>query len=303
MFEFGKRAAAWAATALLVVGGLAGCAPAEPKSAQEVVERYTKLSDYDNYQSHTVIDVTMSLLGQELPMSVTMDMDVAGDAAHGTMGTSLFGEDISSEVYLEKDEEGNFVQYTSSGEGDDVAWTKSTTDSGRLGATPDDFLTDDLLEGATFAAEEDGYVVSVSGSKFMEKLNTSDDMSSMFESLGDESIASSVEGSVATLSFDKDCRLTSISYAIDLSSADDDQAEGEEAEGEEADEDGLSFSLDVSVAMGINIELSNYGTVDATTLVVPDDVKANAVSTDEVLDGFEDLIAETEEVESEAEAA
>lgn len=267
MFTFGKRAAAFIAASALALSGLAGCGggPAEPTNAQELLERFEQAENHDNFHAVLDYDVEMNVLGQSIPITIKMDMDCAGEAAHGDLTMSGMGQEMASELYVEKDGD-TYMQYSSTGEGDDVTWAKSEVDSSAIESLTDE----ELLADAEFAKTDDGYTLTVPGDKLMEAMAASGaDMSELFDSLGDDSLKDALADADAVYTFDSDCMLTGFTYDLDF---DYDYSADADAD---ADADSTA-ALTMNMKMSITMTVSDYGSVKAEDVAVPEDVKKSA---------------------------
>ena len=244
------------AGAALVLGGLAGCAgaAAEPKTADEVVRRFTADKNAENYHMDLTYDITMGILGQDVPLNMTYAMDTAGDNAHGTLSADILGQKMTGELYIEKDGK-QYAQYQSIGTGQDAEWTKTTTESNTVAASA--MASEEALKNGKFEKTDDGYKVTTDGSTFVE---SSDSMKQMLGSTVDATaLQDALKDSTVTYLFDKDCMLKSIDFLADITTK---AVEG--------------VDMDVRIKLAVKATISGYGTIDAKTLVVPDNVKANA---------------------------
>ena len=242
------------AGAALVLGGLAGCGGApEPKTTAEVVQRFNENKNHDNYHMDMTYDITMGILGQEVAVKVNYAMDAAGNDAHGTLSSSVLGQDIKSEMYLTKDGD-KWAQYTSNGEGAEQTWSKATTDDS--GISTSTIASEDALKDGTFEKTDNGYKVTVAGDTFLDSAGLKSVLGSTAES---DAFKTALKDASAVYTFDKDCMLTDIQFTAN--------ANVEAAEG---------TGVMIDMKLSLNAKLSGYGSIDANSVKVPDTVKQNA---------------------------
>lgn len=266
MHEWGKRIVSMFAAGVLALGGLAGCGAAgqpEPTTAKEVYERYEAAQNKDNYKMQMNYDMTVAAAGYEIPITMTMDMDVADKNGHGTMTTNTFGSESQNEVYM-ADEDGTYVQYIGTTEGDKTTWARNEVDSAALA---DGIATAEMFEDAQMEKTDDGYKVTVPGDKILDVMGSmsgsSMDLSSILGEEGQQMLAESLKGSSIIYTFDKDCLLIGMTFDMSF------EYSMGEVEGTE---------LSMKLAMKMDATLSDYGTVDASTIAVPEEVKKEATS-------------------------
>lgn len=125
MHGMAQKVAAALMAATLVLGGLVGCSLLPPRSAQDVLMRYARIDDRGNFVAEGNVDVVFSVFKTEVPLSIDITAQVMGEALHTVMSTKVFGTTMSSQSYMQKSGE-DYVVYSSAGEDNDVAWTKST---------------------------------------------------------------------------------------------------------------------------------------------------------------------------------
>ena len=301
-----QRIATITTTLALALGTLAGCGGGaavqpDPTTAEELLARYEALEDKENYHSDGTIDVSISLLGMDMPMKGTIKMDVDGDNSHSVMDltTTILGEETqtTTESYTARDG-ANYVVYNSSeGEDGSVTWTKSTATED-TGSLDDSLFSDESLKGAEFAATENGYTLTqdkANINELMKSLNM--DLDSLVGDLGDDWKADTSDDTSVVYTFDKDCRPTNVALKLGfaLSYAGDDAGD--------VDPSLLSMGFDIAM----NMDYSAFGQTDPDTVAVPDDVLENATEVE--TDDFEIEVDETKSDEtksdetSEADAA
>lgn len=323
MLGFAKKVVAFSTAVVMMAGGLVGCGSAAPKSAQELFALYEKVENRDNYKLDAKVEMTIGVLGQEFTIDVDELMDVAGDSSHGTMVTSAFGQNVESEVYGEV-VDGSYVQYSSTGVGEDASWTKTTTDiaNSALGTSMDSLVTKDMLADAEFSVTDTGYTVTIPGSSFMKVLENNQEYATMLSSVGGEGFEAALNNSVAVIDFDKEYKIVGLTFdvtmdsiaagnaaaatgandatgsteATDAGNASDatDVGGASDSNGTSDSESagGFSFSLDASMALSLKMTLSDYGTVDPASVAAPEEVKGKAFDVSVLASDLGDLVDE-----------
>lgn len=275
------------ATGALVLTSLVGCGGAqstpaepapdpEPTTAMELLERYNEQENKDNCHMDLNMDAKVTSGEFELPMGVSMSLDRAGDAAHGTTSIA-FGESVTSEMYLVK-EEGKWAQYAQSPM-DENSWTRTEVESS---ATTESLINEKLFKDAEFAKTDDGYTVTVSGDKIGDVLSTlgSNDYSDMLGS--DESdVSKALKEASIVYTFGKDFLVKSVAYDMNYNY-------------QSGDENAL-LSLSANSSISLKVTVSGYGTIDPSKVALPDEVKKSAQDSGESFN-LEDLDSLTEEV-------
>ena len=244
---------------------------AEPTTAAELVKLSREAENGDNFQAVMDMDMTISLGEQEVPTVTKMNIDWADGAAKGTGSTTAPGVDtpISYDMYIEKEGD-KYVTYTGTDVTGQKTWTKQTADSTMFG---DDMLDDSMLANATFAKSGTDYTITISGKDLMDALEKSgtNPMASVQNTAGSEEILKAFNESTAVFTYGSDYLFKSMNFAInteiDLSSM---------AESAGATEEVDPAALKMGLKMDMTMTVSNYGSVDPTTVAVPADVKANA---------------------------
>lgn len=267
------------ATGALVLAGLAGCggsrqaatepqAEPEPTTAMELLERYNKQENKDNYHMAISMDMKVSMGEFELPVGVSMDIDRAKSDCYGTMSitSSLTGDEpMESQMYITKSGE-SWTQYTSSDEGN--TWISTDVESS---TTSETLVNEKVFKDAEFAKADDGYTVTVTGDKIQDVLSSmgSNDYTGM---LGDDSQAMEdvFKQSKMVYTFNKDCLPTSVTFNMDYAA-------------QTGEDENALISLSGSMQLNMNVTFSNYGTVDASKVAVPAEVKESATSTGDAI--------------------
>ncbi len=263
MNGFAQKLVCFVAAASLAVGGLVGCGPAEPKTAQEVLTRNEALKDRDNYHADTNMTIEVGVFGSNMAVETTISTDGAGNNAYSTSTASALGIKTQSESYTVKEGD-EVVTYMHNLDGDQP-WVKTTS---AAGVDMDKLVTDELLKDATFEKSGDGYALSIPGDKLMNALGGLGGTDSVEHFMNVESLKDAIKSSTAKLTFDKDCRLTGVEYGMEFSTSGSESGSEDTASG---------LGIDVSMKIDMKITISGYGSVDASKVALPDDVKANAV--------------------------
>lgn len=278
MGNFGKKLAGMLLAGSLALGGLVGCGggAAAPTTAKEVYERFEAAANRKNFKMDMSIALDIEALGQSLSMPITGAYEADGDNVHGTMSvdmSALGGDSMTLETYNVV-EDGKMVQYASA---DGTNWMTTTTETAGLTT---ELTNVDLFTDAEFKAEGDTYTLSITGTKLLEALSSMGDLANTLTQLGGSDM---LANTLATFTFDKDCMLTKIEMNMDY----------------DASQAGGSSGAGATVKMTILANISGYGTVDASSVTVPDEVKSAAINM-----GTADLAeVAAEEVAEEAESA
>lgn len=287
MNTFIKRTLSIVVVCTMALVGLVACGPSEPTSAQEVIERYSAHENYRNYHTNVAMDYEIEVLGQNMPITIKLDADVADDDAHATVVMEALGQKQNLEMYITKEEDA-IVQYQSSSDEKDATWTKTTLDAGSF---TDQIISQDILNEAEFEKVEDGYTLTVPGEKLMDVLASSGvDLSGLLSELGDAGFGDAIKDSKVVYTFDKDCLLTGCTYNVDF-----DYSYGDDVSASN-DSDGSSSAIQLTMSMKMNMDvvISDYGKTDPVAVEVPKDVRENAVDMGELTESFEELTELTE---------
>lgn len=239
-----------------------------PKTAEDVYEQYKDVTK-DNYNLAGTMEMVISGTDsegntEELPTTIDIDMDTAGDYSHGTMtmGMDYGGTKMSIDMEMYMDASGDqTVSYIKTSAGDQ--WMKSTSDTSSASEQLE--LSDEALKNADFKTTDDGYEITVA---LADNMDAEDGNSVVDQMLNETSgavdpdqLQQMIKNAKMTLGFDKDCNL--VSQKIDDMSLD-------------FDSDGTSASMSYT----FDLAYSNYGEVDGESVKVPDDVASSAVDDD-----------------------
>ena len=269
MHRFLKRVSSVMVAGALVLSGLAACGANEPKNAEEIITRYATSANNDNYHSDITMNYKMSLLGQSLDLSMKMNMDTAGNNSHMTAESSGLGNLGNTEMYLVKNEK-NYTQYACYNPKDaNSTWTKTEVNEPSF-MNPMTFQ--DVLKRGELSKTGEGYQITVSGKEVLSSLSSSgtnvvDTMKTLAG--GNENISEMIDNSKAVFTFDKDCYLTGFTYNLDVIG-------GSSTNSSSSSSDSSTVDLSTGITLGIDMKVSNYGKVDASTVTVPESVKDSA---------------------------
>ena len=292
MFEFGKRAACFAVAGTLALGGLAGCgaqqqgssaassstAP-EPTTAMEVYERYEANPNQKNVHSNMTYNMALAIMGQTLEVTGTSESDMVGDAMHSTTKAQAMGQDTTTETYVEKTSDGKYVTYSSSTEEGKTTWTKLTTETGGL---ENQLIEKDMFKDAKFEKSDNGYKITVAGKEFSTALSSLG-INNYAQMMGDEqALLYAFDNSDAVFTFDKDCMLTNLTFAlnVDLGAAAGASSSSATNSSSTTTEEGAAVGA--TMKLDLKVDYTDYGNVDASKVAIPEDVKKNAVDGGEI---------------------
>lgn len=274
-----KQITAFLVVGIIALGGLVACGQPEPTSTKDVIERYTAATNRDNYHADLTMDIDISLFGQAMTMSVKSATDVAGDDAHGTTEMSALGQNATYEVYVTKEGD-KVVQYQSDTSKDEKSWVKTTLDSGYF---TNSLMAQEILGEGEFAKTDNGYTITVPGEKFLSALSSSGvNLDSLLGSTNNETMKEALKDSTAVYTFDKDCMLTGCTFNAEF-----DYSYGNSDPDSSSDTAG--FSISAGIKMSMNLTMSGYGSVDATKVATPEDVKSAAIDTGTLEDSLNEL--------------
>lgn len=277
MTGIGKRIASALVTGVLALAGITACGaqqgPAAPTNAQELLARYEAAENHDNYHLDMDMAIKLDILGSSLEMPITASYDVAGTDSHGTMSmdlSSLLGEPITTETYATKEDAG-YVQYVNAG---DETWIKTTAETGDLASN---LTSADLFKDAKFNAlgtsDAEAYELIISGQQLLDALGQLGETATALDGTDDAAANDMLANSEVHYVFSKDCLPSSLSLELSYEATD-------------GEEDGLSAGMGLTV----KATFSAFGTIDAASVKVPDDVASKATDTQEIADGVEELV-------------
>ena len=246
---------------------------AEPQTAAELYEAYLA-GDHDNYHMNMKLDLKVNADGEgfamEIPVNMSMDLDVAGKYGHGNMNMymSMMGqvEEQKAEIYYDSagDEP---LMYTCEND----VWSVSTDSSGIVDIT-DSMMNADVFTNATLDTSEDTYIISLPMSVLLENEEYADMLGSsvsVLDSFGSDADSGDfldvLGQSNIIYTFDSDLNLLSIDM-------DDFNYTAKVEEGD--------MTIDMTMFMDIVYTLSDFGRIEESMVMVPDDVKAKATDSD-----------------------
>ncbi|MBQ3300885.1 MAG: hypothetical protein IJH04_01810 [Eggerthellaceae bacterium] len=277
MNTISKRISLLVASAMalcLAAACLFGCTNSEPKNAQEVFDNFSKQKQ-DSYHIEGPVDLSMGMMGLNVPLDMKVSFDVKGYDLHGTVsskdGTS------NMDVYVTV-EDGRAVMYTKgfpfafgafmSDTTNLDQWLKTTTSVTNLMDIPKQ-MDKTTLNDAEFEKTRDGYAITFKGKKIYEKaLATIDDSEALAQI---NAVSDMFDKLNATFEFDTQCKFTR--FLVPTASIDVSSGEGD-----------ANYSIQLTAGADLKISDMQAG----TSITVPEDVVKSAidVSTDSIGSGF-----------------
>ncbi len=254
---------------LVVAFGLVGCAQMiKPATTEGLLVHYAANPANDNFHASGGVDLGVSMLGVRQVVPVTVAVDAAGGAAHGTVTadlSALDSPDITVEYYLEQLDD-SLVLYTAKREGDATAWTSRTFDM-----VFDIASITKLLSAADFSRvslSSDSsvcYELTVPATTIFETLPEATNNPKLFEELdiNVEKTLDALEGDKVSANFTEDCLLRSVATDLTLPY-----------------DGSLIGHIPVTIRADCDLLFDGYGTVDSAEVKIPASVKKSAVPAD-----------------------
>lgn len=250
-----------------------------------LVDAYLK-EERSNYNMEGTVSMGVKVASEgvtvEIPVDISLDMDVAGDNMHGEVGVKMevAGQsmDENFEMYAEKD--GSIMSTYLDLDG---SWQCSLSN---VSETPGFSSASEISEinWTGFEEKEDAYELTTDFSEIKDSLGTEADgiMDEFASSLGSGSsdILDSLGNGEVVYSFDKD--------TLDLLSVDMEGLEGK------TETEISGSSVDLSFTLSMDIDFSDFGKVSEDDVKVPDAVKEEATGEHEGTDPSETETSETE---------
>lgn len=263
----------------IAIGSLAACgtATSKPKTASEVYAAYLK-TDHDNSVVTGDMTLTAGVGALQLSLDTTLDLQLNGGAAHGTIAAKSGGS--SMELYSVEQDGKRLVYYKGipidlSALGLDLSgltndqWYVAESDAADVNANIADaasVLDESIFIEAAFEENDGTYTVTINGASLAKRvaaaLATENDTAETIASR-EELVNNILKDANVVLTFDDSCRLTSVYMAPVTASVPVD----------------ASLATNLDVTMGLDLKVSGYRTVGA--IEVPAEVVSAAVSTEE----------------------
>ena len=257
-----RRSFLFAALCALCV---AGCSHrSAPATTEELLLRYTSLDDFDNFRADVSADVAIKGVGWRARVPVHADISCAEGRAAGTVTldlSSLGSRDYVVDVLAEM-RDLKLDCYLGTTEGDATSWRIKTID---LSEPIDIFTVTRLLRASelTVIAKDTDPLA-----RFELTVPTRTVLETAFELAGTEPVVDldDFEGDRMDVDFTEDCHLRSVET---------------EARFDLTDE---TRSTSVEVDLDLRAVLDGFGTVDAASLSIPEEVRQQAQPTDNLLE-------------------
>ena len=247
---------------------LPGCdALGEPASTESLLVRYATHDNNDNYHASIDVGLVLSLVGYRVSIPVAAEVDIAGEALHGTVHADLSKLGVANyEAEIYGQTAGNKVEYFVGAKvKDDVKWTKGELD---ILTSLDALSATNLLATAEFnriALESDDsicYELDIPTTSIVDVVLDILNESELPEEFDADLLRAALEGDKVRSYFTKDCLINAAeTVAMGTYS-------GEYSKG-----------IPVSIKVGAKIKFLGYGKVDVASLAVPDAVRNTATPT------------------------
>ena len=277
---------------VLVIGVLSACSLMGPKNAKECFEKNLSASaglesyhmDVDmemgmnmSFSDPTVaaqFEEFMGVKSFDIPIDVTMSVDVGKDTAHADMdmNVSMLGQKMSEkgEMYLDVKEGCSYTKMDS-----DDGWTKSDLEDGDMFTQL--FDEKDLenvdWDKMEFKKTDDGYVVTGPVEAFGDGFIT-DSTSAYLDDMDVNDF--SLDGGDVEFKFNKKCVMTEASIK-DLKMTGKSELDSDMGD------------MDTTITLDATFEYSKFNEVDEDDYAIPKKVKKNAIEGDSGF-GTEDLL-------------
>lgn len=243
-----------------------------PVSTEQLLLRYVSNEQFDNCNAQVNVDMAFSALGFHAKVPVTANAQVAHDAAHGTVTADLSAfdvDDFQMEFYAEL-HANDIVCYLGTPDGAGTSWRRWTIP---VTEKIDIFTLTNLLSASelvTIAKDSDEkvcYELTTSTTSVLETAFALSADEVAVGSMGEKELLEAVEGDKTLVDFSQDCLIRSFATNVMCDYA------GPDTKG-----------VTIHVKLEPHGLLDGYGTVDATAVAVPDEVKNAAVPTTEPID-------------------
>lgn len=271
--------------------GLSACGAKAPSNAVEMFDAYQAAVTDTGFNVSGDIAATVALdyldsgasMNMEIPITMSMDVDVFNDTMHGTMtvSSSIFGTDFSQDVeFYSETEDSSTKTYMCTADG---VWT--TTDAGNYSGFGELNESADAL----FDKGDGVYTVTARLSELMGEEQLEEFLGEMSGELADvdiEYIEDMLRNSAVVYTFDAETsyllsiHMDELNYGTFVSTDDvvvDEKTIEDNSEGT-ADPD---IPMSVSISLEFDLAFDNYGEVSADDVAIPDEVKNSAVMADD----------------------
>ncbi|MDO4538493.1 MAG: hypothetical protein Q4B54_10065 [Coriobacteriales bacterium] len=269
-----KARGTWLVSMMIAVSmvflGLTGCsALGDPSTTEDLLVRYAANPNNMNFEADANVDLALSLSGFRTDVPVTAHVAVAGAAAHGTATVDLSAIDAqnrSYEFYIEQDGT-NYVAFLRMTNDANAKWSRLEIDCTFSFDIP--ALVKILSESRflLIAYDEDEavhYELSMPAETIVSTLFGMGDISATFTDLNEQTINDALGTSRLHLRFNKDCLVRSIALSCNFTYTDKE-----------------IIPVPVKVGLDLSCVMDKYGTVDASSVEVPQEVRKDATIDDD----------------------
>ena len=258
----------------LVLVGLVGCSDTRPPATTEgLLVRYVANENVDNFAANAEVDLSVTAMGVRARIPVLLDMDVAGDAAHGTATvdlSSLNTRNYVMEAYIEQTDNSIDCYLGRKFKKRPTTWRKWTIDTT---SSVDITTLTDLLSVSEFTTvakdsdEQVAYELTVPSSLVLKTAFKIAKNPVEVAGMDEQGLIDAVGNDKVRVDFSKDCLLRSITVS-ELFNFKSEQTN----------------DLQVKVGLDASAIFEGYGTIDPASVAVPDEVRESATPTDAPID-------------------
>lgn len=282
-----KRSLAALMCAVFLIG-LSSCGSNVPSNATEMFDAYetaivdTGFNVSGDITAKVVLDYMDSgaSMNMEIPITMSMDVDMFNDAMHGTMtvSSSIFGADFSENIeFYSETEEGSAKTYMCTT--DDI-WT--VADAGDYNG----FGKLDESADALFDKDNGVYTVTARLSELMGEEQLEEFLEEMSGELADADTAyieDMLNNSAVVYTFDAETNYLISIHMDELNygtfvSADDITVDEDTVKNYSEGTTDPDIPLGVSISLEIDLTFGNYGGITANDVVIPDNIRTSAIS-------------------------
>ncbi len=266
----GKRLVAAFMAVVLALFGLAGCsALGDPSSTEDLLVRFAANQNNMNFSCEANVDLAVTVSGFHARTPISLKLKTGGGSAYGTSVIDLSALDVPSrtyEYYVEQDGT-NFVAYLRRTDTKDAPWMRLEVDCPFSIDIP---LIVKILSESRFlriaydSDKEVRYELSMPAATVAEALFGMGDITTSFVEIKKDELFDALGTSRVSICFNKDCLMRSIKLSC-----------GFNVDNKELVPVTAKVSFDASCVA------SDYGTVDASKVKVPDEVRNSSVVVDD----------------------
>lgn len=264
--------------AVAVLVGLCGCGRKRaPVTTEELLVRYVAHENVDNFKGKATVELSASALGVRAKIPVTVDIESADKAAHGTVTVDLSSLDTRNyqmEFYGEL-QDTSIVCYLGKSGAKPADWKRWTID---MTSSIDIFTLTNLLSASELTKiakdsdEQVAFELVVPTAKVLETVFELADEPVVIAGMDEQGLLNAMKSDKIRVDFTDECLLRSFSGSalLDFQSAE-------------------TNNLPVKIGLDANAVFDDYGAIDPASVRVPEDVKQNAKPATEPIDLIEVL--------------